>query len=135
MSEPRISHVFGAGAVLLGVLVLVLCCSYESESSRIRGLQIPYVDLSRIDDGTYTGQVEHHGPLYKLAVAVADHVIAGIQVLSCEGDEYDVEALVVLDRVITEQTLCVDAVSGATKSSKLYLIAAYTAPAGEELVF
>jgi len=136
MSLSRINHVLAAGAVLLGVLALVLCCcSYESESSRIRDLQMPDVDLSRIDDGTYVGQVEHHDNTYELAVTVAPHEVTRIEVLSCEGDDYDIEALVVLDRVITEQTLSVDAVSGATKSSKLYLMAVYNALTGTELAF
>ena len=55
--------------------------------------------------------------------------------LSSEGDRYDVEALPVLDRVIDEQRLNVDAVSGATRSSKLYLIAIHNALSGEELIY
>jgi uncharacterized protein with FMN-binding domain len=134
MSLSRINSVFAGWVVLLGLSVLVFCCcSYESESSRIRNLQIPDVDLSRIDDGKYTGRVEHHDNTYELALTVAAHEVTEIQVLSCEGDEYDIQALVVLDRVITEQSLTVDAVSGATKSSKLYLMAAYNALTGEEL--
>ena len=118
----------------LGLLIVLVCCSsYESESRRIRNLQIPDIDLNRIDDGQYTGAALYHDDVYTLAVDVDSHRITKVQVLSSEGDRYDVEALPVLDRVIDEQRLSVDAVSGATRSSKLYLIAIYNALTGEEL--
>ena len=66
--------------------------------------------------------MEHHENVYRVVVSVSEHEITKIKVLSSEGDKYDIEALPVLDWVIEEQTLKVDTVSGATKSSKLYLV-------------
>ena len=123
-------------SVLLTVIVLpllvVLSCT--SESRKIREFELPPIDLSKIDDGDYIGQYVHHDNLYKVEVTVLNHDIVKIDVVSSEGDKYDIEALAVLDRVIEEQSLDVDAVTGATKSSKLYLICIYNALTGEEIV-
>jgi len=68
-------------------------------------------------------------------VAIENSEIVEIKILSCDGDKYDGTALPVLDRVVQEQNLDVDAVSGATKTSKLYLSAIHNALTGEEIDF
>jgi uncharacterized protein with FMN-binding domain len=128
------------GIRILIILFLILILLFgsacgESESRRIRKLELPSVNLSQVQDGIYTGQVEHHDNLYIAEVTVENHNIISIKILSCEGDKYDQEAMAVLDRVIKKQNISVDAVTGATKSSKLYLISIYNALTGEEIDF
>ena len=114
------------------ILLFVLGCE-ESESQKIRKLQFSSINLSEIEDGTYRGRFMHHNNLYETEVSIRDHRIEDIQVLHSEGDEYDQKAIAVLQRVIDQQSLQVDAVTGATKSSKLYLITIYNALTGKEI--
>jgi len=62
-----------------------------------------------------------------------DQRIQDIQVLQSEGDRYDQNAMAVTQRVIDQQSLLVDVVTGATKSSKLYCITIYNALTDEEI--
>ena len=63
---------------LILILLSVSACG-ESESRRIRKLELPSVNLSQIQDGIYTGQVEHHGNLYMAEVTVENHNIISIK--------------------------------------------------------
>jgi uncharacterized protein with FMN-binding domain len=116
---------------LLCVFALYVGCE-ESESQKIRELQLPDIDLSRVEDGAYRGSFIHHDNVYETEVEIEDHRIQAIQVLQSEGDKYDRNALPVIQRVIEKQSLQVDSVTGATKSSKLYLITIYSALSGAE---
>ena len=117
--------------IMLSVLIMVGC--KESESRIIRELQIPNVDLTTLSDGRYRGQFTHHGNLYETEVVVEGQRIQDVLVIHSAGDDYDRSALEVLDRVIEQQSLQVDCVSGATKSCKLYLITIYKALSREEI--
>ena len=121
-----------AGIIFMFLLLVVLGCD-ESESKRIRELQLPDIDLSEIEDGTYTGQFIHHNNVYESQVIMKGHRIDDIQVLQWEGDKYDQKALEIMQRVIEKQSLQVDVVTEATKSSKLYLITIYNALSGQEI--
>ena len=115
------------------ILPFVLGCE-ESESQKISELQFPGINLSEIEDGTYRGRFMHHNNLYETEVSIRDHRIEDIQVLHSEGDEYDQKAFAVLEMVIDQQSLQVDSVTGATKSSKLYLLTIYNALTGKEII-
>jgi uncharacterized protein with FMN-binding domain len=114
------------------IFLSVACCK-ESESEKITKLLIPGIDLSVIEDGKYTGRFIHHNSLYETEVMMRDHRIENIRVLQSEGDKYDQKAFAVIQSVIDQQSLQVNAVTGATKSSKLYLITIYSALTGEEI--
>jgi len=114
------------------ILLSVVGCE-ESESQKIRKLQLPDINLSETEDGRYTGRFIHHDYFYETEVLMKDHRIQDIQVLQSEGDKYDQNALAVIQRVIDQQSLQVDVVTGATKSSKLYLITIYNALTDEEI--
>ncbi len=118
--------------IFLFMLALTVGCE-ESESQKIRKLQLPDIDLSEIEDGRYIGRFTHHDNLYETEVIMKGHRIRNIHILQSEGDRYDQNALVVIQRVIEQQSLRVDIVTGATKSSKLYLITIYNAISGEEI--
>jgi uncharacterized protein with FMN-binding domain len=116
---------------LLMMLSAVAC--EESESQKIRKLQLSDVDLSEMEDGRYVGRFTHHDSVYETEVLIKDHHIEDVRVLQSEGDEYDQKALDIIQRVLEKQSLHVDVVTGATKSSKLYLISIYNALSGEDV--
>jgi uncharacterized protein with FMN-binding domain len=113
-------------------LLLIMGCE-EKVSHKIRNFQLPNFDLSAVDNGRYTGGFKHYDYYYETEVVVQDSMIVDIEVLKSEGDKYDQEALPVLNRVIQTQSLDVDTVTGATKSSKIYLITIYNALSEEKV--
>ncbi len=117
---------------LMAVLVLAGC---ESESKKIRDYVFPDVDIASIPAGTYTGSASYHGETWSVETVVAGGMIGSARELSSPGSDYDHRAVVVLDSVVAEQKLNVDCVSGATRSSKLYLLAVLNSLTGETVDF
>ena len=71
-------------------------------------------------DGTYTGSGTGFGGTITVQVTVSNHKIASINILdaSSETASYFANAQGVISRIISSQSPNVDAVSGATYSSK-----------------
>ena len=53
---------------------------------------------------------------------VENHKITEIEILDWEPNDARRKALKIFDKVKQDQSLCVDAISGATTASKLYLL-------------
>lgn len=110
------------GAVLViglafGVKALLEVQSYQDQ---IANMQINEIDLSNVQDGVYEGSYDAKLIKVKLAVEVTDHVIKSIDLIQHEnGKGKPAEA--VIPEVIETQSLDVEAVSGATNSSKVIL--------------
>lgn len=98
-------------------VVLMGGCTFVE---KIEQLTIDDVDIAAVGDGEYTGTVRILPVTAKVRVAVKDGVITGIDLVShFHGPDHGVDEI--LGRVIAEQSLAVDAVSGATYSSKVVL--------------
>ena len=71
-------------------------------------------------DGIYYGSGTGFGGTIKVAVTVSDSKIVSIEIQSAsgEGASYLSQAKAVIDRIISQQSLNVDTVSGATYSSR-----------------
>ncbi|UCB47298.1 MAG: hypothetical protein JSV25_07785 [Spirochaetota bacterium] len=80
------------------------------------------VDLLKTDDGVYTGQHSYRDYMYIVQAEVADHQIVDIEIVDWDPNDARTAALAIFDRVIENQSLCVDAITGATTASKLYLL-------------
>ncbi|MBN2102575.1 FMN-binding protein [bacterium] len=77
-------------------------------------------ELARIQDGTYTGE-KKAGPIFvRVEVAVKEHTITHCKILKhrCGRGK---PANTIVDSVLHKQSLEIDAVSGATFSSKVIL--------------
>ena len=87
---------------------------------------MPDIDVSALPDGTYHGSYGSLPVYVNLDVAMKDHRIAGISIRNqiC-GKRYDAKETP--QRIIRSQTQKVDAVAGATISSKCIMIAVYKA--------
>jgi uncharacterized protein with FMN-binding domain len=99
--------------------------AYFEEIDR-RYEQLSQIDLSEIPDGEYRakyGQI----PVYAdLSVRIRDHAIDTI-IINKQSSGPGYEALETLDRILRKQQVKVDAVSGATISSKCIMIAVHEA--------
>jgi uncharacterized protein with FMN-binding domain len=80
------------------------------------------VDLLQVNDGVYTGQHEYRSDMYVVQAEVSHHRIVSIEIVEWDPNDARTEALMVFDRVMEHQSLCVDAVTGATTASRLYLL-------------
>jgi uncharacterized protein with FMN-binding domain len=80
------------------------------------------VDLLQLDDGIYTGRHEYRSYMYIIQSEVNNHQIVKIDIVDWDPNDARIKALAIFDRVIEHQSLCVDAITGATTASKLYLL-------------
>ena len=87
---------------------------------------IEKIDMMEIQDGEYSYRFGKIPVVVDLKVIVKDHAITSITMNEqSSGPGY--EALETIDRILLKQEVKVDAVSGATTSSKVIMIAAYKA--------
>jgi len=107
-------------------IVAVLCAAAGlgltgcSDVEEIGSLTVEHIDVSAVRDGCYQGS-QRNGPVTaKVWVAVQGGKITEIELLRhSHGPDHGAEDVVA--RVVAEQSLQVDAVTGATYSSKVVL--------------
>jgi len=94
--------------------------SISNEIEQIKSMDISYVDPATVPDGEYIGEFPFRKRyLYRVKVTVKSGRIADIEVLeNGTENEYAEKGLGVIPRILREQSPEVDAVSGATVTSK-----------------
>jgi uncharacterized protein with FMN-binding domain len=90
---------------------------YKSITS---SLNIVNVDLSKVKDGIYVGELDAKLVAAKTKVTVENGKIMNLELLKHKNERGE-SAEAILSKVISEQSLDVDVVSGATNSSKVIL--------------
>jgi len=75
-----------------------------------------------VDDGVYEGSFSVFPVSARVSVTIRDHAIAAIELIEHKHGQ-GAAAEVIPDNVIKAQSLEVDAISGATYSSKVILMA------------
>lgn len=112
-------------AILLLVLVLAAGAAMAYMAKELAPLEqvvIPEADLSVVQDGVFEGSYKAGPVQVVLDVTVKDHQITKVDLIKhVNGQGRPAEAI--LDQVIAAQSLQVDAVTGATYSSKAILLA------------
>jgi len=96
----------------------------SKEHNEIRNLSLNKVDFGALKDGSYTGTFE--GGMYRwrqntIRVTVESGAVVTIEVLEHKENRSKQFTDQLFNRVIDNQTLQVDVVSGATITSKAYL--------------
>ena len=94
--------------------------SISDEVEQIKSMDISHVDPATVPEGEYTGEFPFRQRyLYRVKVTVESGRIAAIEVLeNGTENEYAEKGLGVIPRMLREQSPEVDAVSGATVTSK-----------------
>ena len=110
-------------AVFAAVLLIALVVT-EPERREGRNLPIADVDFSMLSDGTYHG--EYAGGRLKLRaneveITISSAKITGIESITSANTPTAGLTEALFERVIEEQSVQVDTVSGATITSKSYL--------------
>ncbi len=113
--------------ILAGILVVYFGTkgiqSYldlKKYQQQVDDIKIESVDLSRVPDGTYIGNAEVLWVAAEVKVIVKDHKIVNIDLIK-HKNERGKNAEVIPEKVVEAQSLQVEAISGATNSSKVIL--------------
>ena len=113
--------------IRLGCLVACLIIAFCTASYFIRlgrykkavaNMTFTPIDLTQIEDGTYTGSCDVDFVAAKVKVTVKDHAITSIDLLE-HRTEKGLPAEAIINTILQRQTTDVDAISGATNSSKV----------------
>jgi uncharacterized protein with FMN-binding domain len=112
--------------ILIALFAISLCISLGACMSDVDKLVIADVPISTVGDGTYEGVFTTMLVTAKVQVTVTTGRLESVKVLEHRhGPGHGADAIV--DRVIAAQSLNVDAISGATSSSKVMLKAIQSA--------
>lgn len=109
---------------VVGVFVLVIGGGLLYITNGLKtgeNLAINPVDLTQIEDGTYTGSYGSGRWNNTVEVTVSDKKIAQINVIKTVGFDIPETTNTIINSVIERQSTTVDTVSGATVTSKAYL--------------
>jgi len=114
--KKKIKIVFVICLVII-ILIVGLNVALKCKIKKVVELPINEIQLSNIKNGKYEGEFSSFPVYVKVEVSISDGRISNIDILEHRnGKGKKAEALV--DKIIDEQKLDVDAVSGATVSSK-----------------
>lgn len=104
--------------VILGVGMLI---KTEIRHTELRNTPIEDIDVSQVKDGIYEGTSEFGNYTYHLKVTVKNHEIDQIEDLAPRDSIYVTYATGVFHKIIDQQTPDVEAISGATTTSKAFM--------------
>lgn len=112
--------------LMIALVVVVVALGYgvsafvkvQKYKEAVRNIQIQEVDLTAVKDGTYIGEYDVDLIRAKVKVDVVNHQITDIQFIDYKHDRGE-GAPQVLNDIVEEQRIDVDAVSGATNSSQV----------------
>ena len=91
------------------------------ELNKIRNLPIKSINLESVDDGIYSGEAEAGSYVYKVKVEVQNHRIVNIESIDNRKSTYVSYAEGVFTKIIKQQKVDVDAITGATTTSKAFM--------------
>lgn len=102
---------------IIGLIFMAVYLKSVADYKRtVKETTFSNLDISDVSDGVYVGACDVDFIYAKVEVTVQDGVITNIDILE-HINERGSRAEVVVDRIIEEQKIEVDAVSGATNSS------------------
>jgi uncharacterized protein with FMN-binding domain len=112
--------------IVLAVLIVAMVIYSLFGMQKALTLRIGTVDMGQVADGTYTGSYDSYRWSTTVEVTVKDHAVTGIRAVKAQPGRDSLNATLT-EKIIKQQRVNVDAVSGATASSKSFLMAVQTA--------
>ena len=95
--------------------------------NRLRSMEINNPDLMNIDDGIFKGEFNDGAGIYTVEVDVSNHRITRVSMQTERKSVYVNYARPITERIVKKQTVNVDAITGATTTSKCIMKAAENA--------
>lgn len=124
--KKGLKRVLVIGVVLLVLLGIVVVNVMENQRKQMDQLEFGEIDMNRVTDGDYEGKADTSLVKAKVVVSVKAKHISAIQILQHDNGKGK-PAEVIVDNMVENNTYDVDAVSGATTSSKVIKYAVYNA--------
>ena len=112
--------------IFLGVILATSSIMQYLQLVHFRNLQINEINLDQINDGYYTGTASF-GFEYEVGIQIENHAIEKIDILKNRDSFYARQAEGIKYKLIQEQKINIDAVTGATTTSKVLLKAVESA--------
>lgn len=123
-NKSRELKIHKAFSILLLVLLVVHLVTYFVDFGRyikaVDEIEVSSVDLNDINDGEYYGEYSTGYIAAKVKVTVDNHSITKVELIK-HLNERGQKAESITENIVTEQDVKVDAVSGATNSSKVIM--------------
>lgn len=107
-------------AVMLVVHIAVYVVDFSNYLQAVKAIQLEGIDLNTVEDGTYVGEYDAGYVYAKVRVTVDHHTITNIDLIK-HITERGKPAEVITDTMVQKQSIEVDAVSGATNSSRVIM--------------
>jgi len=108
--------------VIISAVLAYFIIQIQDNLNYLVDIPLEDIDLSTVENGTYTGEYEVTPISVILEVDIVDHEIVNIVILKHVNGKGEA-AEVILTDVITNQSIEVDAIASATYSSKVILLA------------
>ena len=105
------------------VIVVIFAGSYmylKSSLENLVSMEVDYIEITQLKDGSYIGEYSVLPVSVTVEVKIANGRIKDINILD-HGNGMGQPAEVITERVIDEQSLEVDSISGATYSSRVII--------------
>lgn len=102
-------------ALIIGISIAM---RYKNYHEKVDALSFSDIDVSTLTDGVYIGECDVDVIYAKVEVTVSDGIITDIEILE-HRNERGGSAEAIIDEILQEQKLDVDAVTSATNSSKV----------------
>jgi len=104
------------------IVILILFAAFgifnAFQLSKLRNMEIEEIDLAQIEDGLYEGQFDGGGGIYKVKVKIENHSIVTIEHETTRTSKWARFADPTILKIIEKQSPDVDAITGATTTSK-----------------
>ena len=100
------------------ILALIFIGCASKEMMMVRQMEIQNVDTGNIQNGEYIGTFTYSGFEYKVKTIIKAHRISNVEILQNRDTKHAKMAEGVIPEIIKKQSPNVDAVSGATTTSK-----------------
>lgn len=113
-------------ALIIGIMIVTFGKQLKSSTDAYSNFDYSSLDLTKIDDGTYTGSEDGGMVKVTVDVTIKNHAITNVSIVKHECGKGK-PAEVIVDDIIENNSLTVDTVSGATYSSNVIKVAVYHA--------
>jgi uncharacterized protein with FMN-binding domain len=104
--------------IIVGIAMMMKMRPVLQEQKQVRRMEISNADLTKVLDGVYQGDFTYGGFTFLVEVGVTNHKIENIKILKNMETSHAKHVEGVIERIIQKQSPNVDAITGATTTSK-----------------
>jgi uncharacterized protein with FMN-binding domain len=130
--KSRFLFIFLSSILVIIIAIIAVANKAQQQINDLMNTDIHFVDLNRLEDGTYRGEVQTIPIEVIVEVIIKNHQILDI-ILIKHNSGQGKPAESIIENIKTSQSIDVDIISGATYSSKAIMIAIHRALNGNPM--